>query len=118
MFVIEKITVYDIEEFAKMIARNIPDVEPDFYGFEECGDWNNKEEFDFQVECEGIYITVIGTVNAYGTITKVANATYLNPPEYRDRKYMEIEDIEFFVDGLGVEISNEYEVIKKINKLL
>jgi hypothetical protein len=118
MFVITKIEVYDIDGFAKLIASRIPEVEPDFYGFDEHKEWSNKEDFDFDIEVEGLVINVAGEVKAWGVSVKVMSQTYDHPAEYNNRQVNEIEDIGFYIEGEEVEVDNINDLVKRINELI
>ena len=118
MFIIQKINVYDVEQFARKIASQIPEVEADPYGIDEYGEWQNEKEFDIEVEGEGITIVAIGTVMANGAFYNYMPQTHEHPAEAEEIKVTELVEITFFVDGLEVEVENSYEIESRINDLL
>lgn len=116
MFVIKNIQVFEPVVFASVLAEKMPEVEVEH--IDEFGDFDESEEFDFEVEHDGITIQVYGTLRAQGYSVVTSSVDRDLPPDHDFKKVTEVQEIEFFIDGEPIEVENEYDLINEINRML
>ena len=116
MFVIKNIEVFEPVHFASVLAGKMPEVEAD--NIDEFGDFDESEEFDFEVEYDGITIQVYGKLRAQGHSIVTSYPDPFIEPDNDFKKVTEVQEIEFFIDGEPIEVENEYDLINELHKML
>jgi len=120
MKTIEKIRIRNVNDLAEKIVSQLPDMEPSIDNIDESGEYYEHKEFDIYTlanEAE-LILYIWGLIKVEGSYKQVRRQTYEQPAEYDYTQENEIWKIEFYVNGERVEISNEKELINKINKLI
>jgi hypothetical protein len=111
MYTVEKIRIYEVEQFASQLVNKLPKVEAEPDGFDI---FSKEVEFDIEVGD----VVVFGKVIKSGSYRCVRSESYLSPAEYSDFEVVEVEDMTFWIDGEPVMVENEDEVLKKVNELV